>query len=84
MADAEPEEEAIVERVAEHPRRVRGRDGVARPDVGDAGRYADPLGRSEQDGPVRERLPRAEALRVPQSVVPELVDLPRRGACVRR
>ena len=79
MAHAEPEQEAVVERVREHARRVRGRDGVARPDVRDARGDAEALGRCEQHGAVRERLARAEALRVPERVVAELLDLTRGG-----
>ncbi len=84
MADAEPEQEPVVERVGEDARRIRRRDGVPSPDVRDAGRDADPLRRAEQDGGVRERLARAEALRVPERVVAEPLHLARGGTRIRR
>ena len=45
VAHAEAEQEAVGERVGEHARGVRGRDGVARPDVRDPRRDAKALGR---------------------------------------
>src|SRR5262249_3928616 len=75
---------AIAERVREHPRGVGGGDRVARPDVRDARGDTDALGRSEQHRAVRERLARPEALRIPQRVVAELLDLARSGSCVGR
>src|SRR5262249_34297707 len=84
VADAEPEEEAVVVRVGEHARGVRGGDRVARPDVRDARGDTDAVGRSEQHRAVRERLACAEALRVPERVVAERLDLTRSGSCVGR
>jgi hypothetical protein len=66
MADAEPEQEPVVERVGEDARGVRRRDEVAAPDVRDAQGDPNAFGRGEQHGPVRERLARSESLRVPE------------------
>jgi hypothetical protein len=54
VADAEPEEETVVERVGEHACGVRRGHGVTRPDVRDPRRDADAVGRAEEDGAVGE------------------------------
>src|SRR5581483_8661182 len=77
VADAEPEQEADVVGVREHACCIRCGDRVPAPDAGDPGCDSDALRRGQEDRRVRERLARAEPLRVPDRVVPELLDLAR-------
>ncbi len=76
VAHAEPEQEAVRERVGERlPDRCHG-DRVAAVDRGDARRDDDPLGAGEDERGVHEGVaPRH--LREPQRVVPELLELGR-------
>jgi hypothetical protein len=84
VADPETEQEAVVEGVREHARGVRSGDGIAAPDVRDAGGDADAIGGGQKDGPVREGLAVPEPLRVPERVVAEFLDLARRRPRLRR
>ena len=85
VADAQPEEEPVVEGVGQHTGGVGGRDRIPCPDVRDARADADPVGRGEQHRGVRERLPRAEPFGIPERLVAEGLDLSHGGTCgIRR
>ncbi len=68
--------------LAERLGRADGRARVARPDVGDAGRDDDPLGRAQQQPGVDVRLLADRRLAEPQRAVAEPLDLARGGGAL--
>ena len=74
VAHAEPEQEAVGERVGERLPDRRHRDRVAAVDRGDAGRDDEPLGAAEEQRRVHERVA-AGHLGDPERVVAELLEL---------
>src|SRR5438552_2758438 len=71
VTHAKPKQEATGIRVDQRARSVRHGHGVARPDVGDAGRDDELRRCAEQEARVRERLLTAEAFRYPERSEPE-------------
>ena len=70
VTHAEPEEEPAGKSVDQRARSVRHRDGIARPDVGDARRDDEVLRRAEQEARVSERLLAPKAFRYPERLEP--------------
>ena len=74
MRDPDAEDEPARERLAERELPGRHRECVAGPDVGDAGRDDEVVGRREQQLGGGQHLP-PDGLAGPQGAVPELLDL---------